>query len=183
MAVGITFTLRIDHFLILDEAPVSADAIVVLASAPSRIRHAVSLFKQGYAPVVVFTDATYHNTQLACSSAPLDTEAAQDLGLPSHAMVITQKQVTSTYDEAVAVRDLVQERHWQSLLVVTDPFHTRRANHTFRELLPDVSITTSAAPDAEYEPQHWWQSEEGVTAVFSEIIKMIFYWSVYGIAP
>lgn len=161
----------------------SADAIVVLASAPSRIRHAVSLFEQGYAPVVVFTDATYQNTDLACSSAALDVAAAQALGLPDNAAIITEDKVASTYDEAVAVRKVAEERRWQTLIIVTDPFHTRRAVHTFRTLIPGVTITASAAPDAGYDPHHWWQSEEGVTAVFSEIIKMGFYWKVYGVAP
>jgi hypothetical protein len=63
------FTLRIDRFLAADDlAP--ADAIVVPASAPSRIRHAVNLYAQGYAPVVAFTDATYKDAGLAWPSPP-----------------------------------------------------------------------------------------------------------------
>lgn len=177
------FIMRTDRFLTADAPPTPADAIVVLASEPHRVRRAVALFEQGYAPVVVFTDATYQNTDLACSSAALDAAAAQALGLPGATIIITEDKVTSTYDEAVAVRKLVEAHNWQTLIVVTDPFHTRRAIHTFRAIIPDATIAASAAPDAGYDPQHWWRSEEGVTAVFSEIIKMIFYWSAYGIAP
>ena len=138
---------------------------------------------QGYAPVVVFTDATYKDAGLACSSAPLDVPAAQALGLPADAVVIAADEVSSTYDEAVAVRAVVDERGWQNLIVVTDPFHTRRAAATFRALIPGVTITASATPDADYDPHHWWRNEEGVMAVFSEMIKIVYYWCTYGITP
>jgi uncharacterized SAM-binding protein YcdF (DUF218 family) len=177
------FALQIDHFLNVDEPPAPADAIVVLASNPKRIQHAVNLYTQGYAPVVVFTDAMYKDAGLACSSALLDVPAAQALGLPGDAVVIADDKVTSTYDEAVAVHALVEDHGWRRLIVVTDPFHTRRAAATFRALIPGVTITASATPDASYDPQHWWRSEEGVMAVITEIGKLVFYWITYGIAP
>jgi uncharacterized SAM-binding protein YcdF (DUF218 family) len=177
------FTLHIDRFLTVDDPPAPADAIVVLASNPSRIQHAVNLYAQGYAPVVVFTDATYKDAGLTCSSALLDVPAALALGLPADAVVITGDEVASTYDEAVAVRALVTEHGWQRLIVVTDPFHTRRAVATFRALIPEATVATSATPDADYDPQRWWRSEEGVMDVFSEMIKIVYYWAAYGIAP
>jgi len=176
-------TLRIDRFLTVDEPLAPADAIVVLASDPKRIQHAVNLYAQGYAPVVVFTDATYKDAGLACSSALLDVPAAQALGLPAGAVVITGDKVTSTYDEAAAVRAVVAERGWQQLIVVTDPFHTRRASATFRALIPDVAVAASATPDGEYDPQQWWRSEEGVMAAITEVGKLAFYWVAYGIVP
>ncbi|MGC9397206.1 MAG: YdcF family protein [Anaerolineae bacterium] len=177
------FAVHIDRFLNVGEPPVHADAIVVLASNPDRIRHAVDLHAQGYAPVVVFTDATYKDAGLACSSALLDVPAAQALGLPGDAVVIAAAEVTSTYEEAVAVRALVAEHNWASIIVVTDPFHTRRATRTFRALIPGVTVTASATPDADYDPQRWWRSEEGVMAVITEMGKLAFYWMAYGIAP
>lgn len=177
------FTRHIDRFLNVDEPPSQADAIVVLASNPHRIHHAVDLYTQGYAPVVAFTDATYKDAGLTCSSARLDVPAAQALGLPAGAAVIADDEVASTYDEAIAARALVAERGWQRLIVVTDPFHTRRAAATFRALIPGVTVIPSATPDGEYDPQHWWRSEEGVMAVISEMVKLAFYWVRYGIAP
>jgi uncharacterized SAM-binding protein YcdF (DUF218 family) len=179
----VTFTLRIDRFLTVDDPLAPADAIVVLASSPKRIQHAVALHAQGYAPVVVFTDATYKDAGLACSSARLDVPAAQALGLPADAVMIADDEVASTYDEAVAARALVVEHGWQRLIVVTDPFHTRRAAATFRALIPGVTVASAATPYADYDPQRWWQSEEGVMAVITELGKLAFYWVAYGITP
>jgi len=74
---------------------------------------------------------------------------------------------------------------------VTDLFHTRRAARTFRTLLPDTTIYAcpepsrriSAAPDPNVDASRWWQTEEGLVAVFNEVIKLVFYWVRYGIAP
>ena len=66
---------------------------------------------------------------------------------------------------------------------MTDLFHTRRAARTFRGLLPDTTIYLSAAPDPNYDASRWWQTEEGLVAVFNEVIKLVFYWARYGIAP
>ena len=41
----------------------------------------------------------------------------------------------------------------------------------------------SAAPDSNYDASRWWQTEEGLVAVFNEVIKLGFYWARYGIAP
>jgi hypothetical protein len=49
--------------------------------------------------------------------------------------------------------------------------------------LPDTTIYVSAAADPNYDPAHWWQTEEGLIAVFNEVIKLAFYWAKYGITP
>jgi uncharacterized SAM-binding protein YcdF (DUF218 family) len=160
-----------------------ADAIVVLGGGhQSRAQHAVALFEGGYAPVVVFSGGTERSVGLACSSAQLSLEAAQELGLPEGAALIADG-AQSTYDEAVNLRQLTAEQGWSSLIVVTDPLHTRRAGRTFRTLLPDVTIYVSAVPDPRYDPARWWQSEHGLVGVFNETIKLGFYWGKYGIAP
>ena len=178
----VLFTLRVGHYLVVDDPLSQADAIVVLSSSAGRTHHAVHLFRQGYAPAVVFSDGTYKSVGLACSSAPLDVEAAQKLGLPADAAMITDV-AQSTYDEAVNLRKLVLEHDWHSLIVVTDPFHTRRAGRTFRTLLPDVTVYLSAAPDPRYDPARWWESEHGLVAVLNEMVKLGFYWLKHGIAP
>jgi len=182
LALGL-FTLWVGHFLTVDDALSQADGIVVLGGGNSnRAQHAVGLFDQEYAPLVIFSGGTLKEVGLACSSALLSLEDAQELGLPEGAALIAP-EAQSTYDEAVNVRQLAQAHGWRSLIVVTDPLHTRRAARTFRALLPGVSVTVSAAPDPRYDPARWWESEHGLVGVFNEILKLGFYWARYGIRP
>ena len=176
------FALAAGPFLAATDVPAPADAIVVLAAGVGRTRHAVDLFHQGYAPAVVFSDATYKDVGLACSSASLEAEDAQKLGLPAGAVIIADV-AESTYDEAVNLRKLAREHGWHSLIVVTDPFHTRRAVRTFRTLLPGVTVQVSAASTPKYDPARWWESEHGLLAVVNETAKLGFYWVKYGVAP
>ena len=185
LASGI-FTITVGHFLATDDAISQADAIVVLGGDGGgffRVQQGVDLFNEGYAPVVVFSGGvSLKDAGLACSSAQLSLEAAQQLGLPADATIIASG-AQSTYDEAMNLRRLAQQHRWRSLIVVTDLFHTRRAARTFRTLLPDTTIYLSAAPDPNVDASRWWQTEEGLIAVFNEVIKLVFYWAKYGIAP
>lgn len=179
------FAITAGHFLATTNTPSQADAIVVLGGNCGdypRVEHALRLFNQGYAPSVVFSGGTMQSAGLACSSAQLSLEAAQQLGLPTEATIIADG-AQSTYDEAVNLRRLVQQHGWHSLIVVTSLFHTRRAGRTFRTLLPDTAIYLSAAPDPRYNAGRWWQTEDGLIAVITEVLKLGFYWVKYGIAP
>ena len=185
VVVGVIFWVSAGRFLAAPDPLSPADAILVLGGESSgfqRTWHALSLYERGYAPIVVFSGGTLADAGIACSSAGLSLEAAQELGLPAGAAVILDG-AQSTYDEAVNLRSLIQERGWDSVIVVTDLFHTRRAGRTFRALLPDVHIIVSAAPDPRYDPAGWWRTEHGLVAVVNEIIKLAYYWAHYGIIP
>jgi len=187
--VGLGLALRgAGRFLALDDdlAPLAAhppDAIVVLGGGDSsRARHGVALFERGVAPLLVFSGGTLQDVGLACSSAQLALEDAQALGLPEGAALIAP-EAQSTYDEALNLRALARERDWRSLVVVTDPLHTRRAARTFRALLPGVEVYVSAAPSDLYDPARWWQTEHGLVGVVNELLKLGFYWAKYSIRP
>ena len=175
--------LAVGHFLTAVGTLTPADAIVVLGGGhPDRAHYAVALFEQGFAPWVVFSGGTLHNTGLACSTAELSLEAAQELGLPADVVIIAD-EAQSTYDEAVNLASMARAHHWRSLIVVTSPFHTRRAARTFGALLPGVAIQVTAAPDPRFDPGRWWATEEGLVSVFNELLKLGFYWARYGISP
>lgn len=182
IAVGV-FALVVGPVLIQSDALAPADAIVILGGGrPNRPEHGVALYEAGYAPRVVFSGGKLYEVGLDCSSALLSLEDARRLGLPDGAALIAE-EAQSTYDEAVNLSRLAREQGWRSLIVVTDPFHTRRAGRTFRALLPGVTITTSAAPEPDHDPARWWANERGLLAVVDETIKLGFYWIRYGIAP
>ena len=175
----------IGPFLINTNSPAHGDAILVLGGEGSdfpRTQEAIRLYQAGYAPVVIFSGGTMLGAGLACSSTQLSLEAAQQLGFPASAVLLAP-EAQSTYDEAVNLRQLSRQHGWRSLILVTDPFHTRRTSRIFHTLLPDVTLYTVPTPNPRYDTVRWWQSEEGLLAVFSEVIKMGFYWAKYGIAP
>ncbi|MEX1021280.1 MAG: YdcF family protein [Litorilinea sp.] len=177
--------LNLGRWLDATARPAQVDAIVVLGGEGGRFprtAHALALYHDGVAPVVVFSGGTLLSAGIACSSTALSVEAAHALGLPAAAIRVAG-EAQSTFDEAVNVRILAQDAGWDSLVIVTDRFHTRRALQTFRAYFPEIQLFADAPADPVYDADRWWDNERSLIFAVNEAIKLGFYWLRYGIAP
>jgi uncharacterized SAM-binding protein YcdF (DUF218 family) len=85
--------------------------------------------------------------------------------------------VNSTYEEALALRDWVKQNGARKIVIVSDPFHTRRVKWLFRKELATTGaqVLTAVAPPLEYDSSNWWKHEEGLIAFQNELIKYGLY--------
>ncbi len=125
----------------VETAPVSADAVVVLAAtiqrdndladeALSRAVRGIQLVQARHAPRLVLTEMPPpQGSSRAAVQRLLD-------GLGIRCAIETVGPVVHTRDEAVAVSALARERGWKRILMVTSPTHSRRALATFRKAAP-----------------------------------------------
>ena len=163
---------------IVDDPPEKAQAILVLGGdsrAGDRVRHAVSLYKAGWAPRIVLSGAsirTYFN------ETELMAREARELGVPAEHLILAPTGATSTLEEAVRLRPVLAERNFRNLLVVTSNFHTRRARQIFVGVYRPrgTIVRVSAAPDQGFDPAAWWQSREGRKLLFLEVLKWTYTW-------
>ena len=132
----------IDRWLDVTQAPVRAEAIVVLGGGTSgdnlplpqgweRISAAARLYADGFAPVVIFSGGGTSRV----SESEIYANAAAWLGIPREAMIFEPK-AQSTADHGRVLRGLVLPRGNTigpdtPLLVVTSAFHSRRALLSF----------------------------------------------------
>lgn len=124
-----------------------SDAIILLeGDGFDRFRKAVSLYKQGQAPKIVFsgniTDYDYGSYPFA-EVLPRMLEA----GVPEEDIIHEDKSL-NTREQAVEVVSMAQERGWKKLILVASHEHQYRAYLTFlREVLDSKSgITLYNAP-------------------------------------
>ena len=124
-----------------------SDAIILLeGDGFDRFRKAVSLYKQGQAPKIVFsgniTDYDYGSFPFA-EVLPRMLEA----GVPEDDIIHEDKSL-NTREQAVEVVRMAQERGWKKLILVASHEHQYRAYLTFlREVLDSKSgITLYNAP-------------------------------------
>ena len=124
-----------------------SDAIILLeGDGFDRFRKAVSLYKQGKAPKIVFsgniTDYDYGSYPFA-EVLPRMLEA----GVPEEDIIHEDKSL-NTREQAVEVVRMAQERGWKKLILVASHEHQYRAYLTFlREVLDSKSgITLYNAP-------------------------------------
>ena len=125
----------------------TSDAIILLeGDGFDRFRKAVSLYKQGKAPKIVFsgniTDYDYGSYPFA-EVLPRMLEA----GVPEEVIIHEDKSL-NTREQAVEVVRMAQERGWKKLILVASHEHQYRAYLTFlREVLDSKSgITLYNAP-------------------------------------
>ena len=94
-------------------------------------------------------------------------------GVPAGAIEYFGKDLISTAAEAQAARALFA-RGSPKLLVVTSPYHLRRARLTFADALPAAEIRVIATS---YDPLPlaWWKDQSAARNVLMELAKITFY--------
>ena len=117
-----------------------ADAIIVLgcnvagSSEPTpcilaRAGHAADLFKQGYAPYVI---ASGGPTSGSRTEASVLAGVLEDGGVPPEDIVL-EDQALNTIQNINYSRAIMRERGWRSAILVTEPFHIKRATLIARD--------------------------------------------------
>jgi uncharacterized SAM-binding protein YcdF (DUF218 family) len=166
-------------------------AIVVLSGSSAyveRTRTAAQLFAAGGAPKIILTnDGEVGGWSSAEQRNPFFSELAISelvrAGVPAENIELVPQMVSSTYDEAKAVRDYAVARGVRSLLIVTSAYHSRRALWAWRRAFSgsNVELGIKIAPVGEQTPAPslWWLQARGWRAVAAEYPKLIYYWFRY----
>jgi uncharacterized SAM-binding protein YcdF (DUF218 family) len=131
-----------------DSQPTS-DAIVVLGSAqyngvPSsifeaRLEHAITLYDDGVAPVIVTVGGRATGDEFTEAEAGRDYLA--NAGVPGDALLAVPEGV-DTLQSMRAVSADFDERGWSSAVLVTDPWHAMRAER----MAQDAGIVAQSSP-------------------------------------
>jgi len=173
--------------LIVDANLERAEVVMVLAGAPfyrERFLCAVRLFQEMRAPAVLLTnDGVRGSWSRTLQRNPLMVERAKLqmiwAGVPADRIEVLPGRMTSTYDEAVALRDYLRAHRIKSVLVVTSAYHTRRALWTMRRVLADSGVQIGIEPA---EPlsgatslSTWWWHRRGWQLVGGEYVKLAYY--------
>lgn len=88
--------------------------------------------------------------------------------------------VKGTDDEAKAMATEAKAQGLKSVLIVTSPYHTRRAYRAFERMFVEtgIQIGIEHAPltDEQPSPYYWWLSLRGWQLVGGEYVKSVAYW-------
>lgn len=174
------------YLVVADPLPESpAELVLPLAGDLERTFYAAALCRARRAEGVLLTNL------------PLATQIAQDhhlqqvrsilsgAGVPESLVSIVPEASKTTFEELERVREYLENTSINSLLVVTSPWHTRRARLNLRAAFRGSKIRVSISPvpqDAappnlrsSYDPQAWWQDADTFKIVTSEYLKLVAY--------
>ena len=152
-----------------------AEVVVPLAGDRQRPAYAAELLLGGFAE------------RLAITRLPLEPESYREwyvqdiarsvieLGVPAGVVLDIPGVAPSTYGELENVRALAEAENWNSLLVVTSAWHTRRARAIVRRVFRGSKVEVSVQPSPEERFSlgwDWWRDGLGRETVASEYLKL-----------
>ena len=176
--------------LVVEKPLGHADVILVLAGSSAyveRTHKAVLIYEQGVAQKIVLTDdgeqaGWSQKEQRNPSYVELAKRELVTRGVPDDAIKILEPKVAGTLDEAKVVYKFALDNCWKSLLIVTSPYHSRRALHTFESIFATNGLEANVGiVVAEKTPQafFWWLAWNGWRDVAGEYVKsLVYYWEM-----
>jgi uncharacterized SAM-binding protein YcdF (DUF218 family) len=157
-----------------------ADAIVVLAGEKTeRVEHGVKLFKEGWARkdriIMAGGPVVWTHTW-----AGLMKEHAESLGVPARNILLADKS-RSTEEDAYYTREVLKKSGFTSIILVTSPYHSRRAATIFSKMLgKDFKIISAPVEDSWFDIHEWWKRRRDRAFVLNEFSKYIWLW-IFGV--
>lgn len=86
----------------------------------------------------------------------------------------TGPEVNSTEQEAAVLSACIRQGGWQSVVVVTSNYHTRRAGIIWHRVLRRRSLFIYGVDDPEFHPRSWWRERLSAKTWFFETTKLIW---------
>ncbi|RKD23188.1 hypothetical protein BEP19_13305 [Ammoniphilus oxalaticus] len=160
----ILFFLFGGRYLLVDERPIHADAIILLTGGNTeRHEKAVELYYQGYAPRFIVSNATEDGIY----------EAVLNHGVPEQS-VWKENKADSTFTNAVYTRNIIKQAKLKSAIIVSSDYHMRRVKVNFDRVYrgSDIQLTYCSA-ETDYQPKKWLLDQQSRQIAINEYIKLI----------
>jgi uncharacterized SAM-binding protein YcdF (DUF218 family)/glycosyltransferase involved in cell wall biosynthesis len=163
-------------------APAKSDAIVVFAGgvgesgkagggAQERIKQAVELYRAGYGPVLILSSGYVYSFH----EAEVMRALAVDQGVPA-SMIVLEEHAANTYQNVRYVDDILRDHRWNRILLVSSPYHMRRALMVWRKVAPEVTVIPSPPPQSQFYEHTRGASLEQVRGIVQEYLAILGYW-------
>jgi uncharacterized SAM-binding protein YcdF (DUF218 family) len=176
---------HLGDWLQVEDTPEKADYIVVLDGDGHRLLKAAELYRSGFAAKILLSNgyvkAPSRLDQVRIELgypdiAPHELRARllEHLGVPRAATETFGNGPISTLEEAQALAQFIGDRA-ATLILVTSPYHSRRAKLIFQDVMPRVRFMLASPPERRIAAR-WWGDQESAEATLTETAKLIYYW-------
>jgi uncharacterized SAM-binding protein YcdF (DUF218 family) len=160
---------------VVNDRPEKADAIVVLAGNTHRAETAARLWREGYAPVVLVSNCGRDERDM--SQVNTYKAVLRAAGVPDSAMRALPGLAKCTFHEASNLARWVRENQADTVIVVTDACHTRRAKwlcRNERDLAP-IRLLAVPCPAGDVPISELWRHPAELRFFFREVTRYAFY--------
>lgn len=172
--------------LVVSRPMVRPDAIVSLASHEwERLPVAAALAARN-PPALLLLTQPWIVTDANCHRCNERRSWLIELGVQPERIRLLAITATGTRGEAEAALRFAQTAHVRRLMIVTSPYHTRRALTTFRAVFlgtgTELGIVPANATSSAH-PNNWWKTPYDRWYVRYELAANVFYMFRYRVLP
>jgi uncharacterized SAM-binding protein YcdF (DUF218 family) len=164
------------------EPPRAVDAIVVFAGgvgesgkagggAQERLKQAVDLYRGGASKYMVLSSGYVYSFR----EAEVMRTLAIDQGVAASNIVL-EERARNTYENVRNVADILRDHRWRSILLVSSPYHMRRAVLAWKKLAPDIAVVPSPPSQSQFYDHGRGATFEQVRGVLYEYLAILAYW-------
>jgi uncharacterized SAM-binding protein YcdF (DUF218 family) len=184
--------MALPRLLQVEDPIQKAEYILPLAGNWHRMIKAAELYKAGYAPRILLSNAVIRPPNRIdrlreemgiqrLSPRVFRKRLMFHLGIPEEALIAFGDGHISTTEESEAFKHHLKEQKTNSrsgtprrVILVTSPFHTRRAKMIFEATMPDINFMMTSPPEGKLKAQ-WWRDQRSAQLAVSEGFKIAFY--------
>jgi uncharacterized SAM-binding protein YcdF (DUF218 family) len=166
----------------LSSPPQPADCIVVFAGGvgesgkagggyQERVKQAAELYRSGAASHVIFSSGF----AFAFPEAEVMRALAIDNGVPAAAIEL-ETHAANTHENVEFSRRILDAHGWRRILLVSSPYHMRRALLTWRKAAPGVTVVPTPPPVSQFYAHERGASLEQMRGIAQEYAAIVTYW-------
>ena len=160
----ITLLSLLGQFLIVNDQPIQSEAIILLTGGGiERHQKAVSLYKDGFAPLIIVSNALEDGIY----------ESVIQLGVPRKD-VIKETKADSTYSNALYTLAIMKEHNLKSAIIVSSDYHMRRVKINFKSVFSNSGIRLNySAAQTYYSSNYWFANKRNINTTIDEYTKIL----------
>ncbi len=157
--LAVVFVLGVGFLLSPQDKLELSDAIVVVSGGETseRVAEGVKLHKEGWAPILIMSgaarDENISNAQVMKQLA-IKAEVAPE-------NIIVEEEAVNTFENASKTKSIIIDNKFNKIILITSPYHQRRASEVFKNTLKDlpIKIINHSSTDSLWRKNGWWKEE------------------------
>ena len=169
------FYQAITDFIFVSDAPEKADIIMIPGGFfPEAAEYAASLFRSGYAPLVLpsgkYSKLTGYFPGEEESEWAYLSGILKRNGVPEE-VILREDQATFTWENAIFSRKVLEEKGIcvKKAILCCQAFHARRALTYYQQQFPDVTFLVCPVVTRGISADSWFLSKEKTDVVLGEL--------------
>ncbi len=174
LVVVVGLFLGVGYYLSPQNKLTKADVIVAVSGGDTKARAAmaIQLYQAGWAPHLIFSGAAADPS--GPSNARAMAQQAEAAGVPVAAIELDESSL-NTDENGVNVAAIIKKDGYHAIILVTSPYHQRRAFIVFHHALGGgFVIINHSSLDPAWRRSDWWATPQSRSITFAELQKAGF---------